>query len=81
MFPGYCSIEWSASSDLYSFSMTGNTFTAVGDGTVGTTAAALTGLNCNTDFVVIPAPILNSNDTPLNTDRFCGNGFPTVTCK
>ncbi|KAH1002401.1 uncharacterized protein LOC109541859 [Dendroctonus ponderosae] len=78
MFPGYCSIEWSATSDLYGFSLTGNTFTAVGDGTLGTTAASLTGVNCTTDFVVIPAPILTSNSSYLNTDRFCGNGFPSV---
>lgn len=78
---GYCSIEWSATSDLYGFSLTGNTFTAVGDGTLGTTAASLTGVNCTTDFVVIPAPILSSNSSYLNTDRFCGNGFPSVICK
>ncbi|XP_030765765.1 uncharacterized protein LOC115889829 [Sitophilus oryzae] len=78
MAPGYCGIEWSQSSDTYGFSVTGDTFTAVGDGTVGTTSASLTGDDCTTDFVVIPAPILESNNTPLNTDRFCGNGFPTV---
>ncbi|XP_066250378.1 cubilin-like [Euwallacea similis] len=79
MFPGYCSIQWSATSDPYSFSMTGNTFLAVGDNSIGTALAALTGNSCLTDFVVIPAPILNGNSTPLNTDRFCGNGFLTVT--
>ncbi|CAG9769869.1 unnamed protein product [Ceutorhynchus assimilis] len=78
MFPGYCSIRWSQSSDLYGFSVSGDTFTAVGDGTLGTSAASLTGLNCTTDFVVIPSPVLNSNTTALNSDRFCGNGFPTV---
>ncbi|XP_050300764.1 uncharacterized protein LOC126739230 [Anthonomus grandis grandis] len=77
-FPGYCGIQWSQTSDLYSFSVTNNTFTAVSDLTLGTASAAQTGWNCTTDFVVIPAPILSSNNTPLNTDRFCGNGFPTV---
>ncbi|KAL1517806.1 hypothetical protein ABEB36_001529 [Hypothenemus hampei] len=78
MFPGYCSIQWSATSDLYGFSLSGDTFTAVGDGTLGTAAASLTGNDCLTDFVVIPAPVLVSNNTYLNSDRFCGNGFPTV---
>lgn len=77
-FSGYCSIEWAQSSDLYGFSVTGDTFLTVANGSIGTTGVGFTGLACVTDFVVIPAPILDSNDSALNADRFCGNGFPTV---
>lgn len=81
MQPGYCSIQWSQSSgDLYSFSVSGDTVTATGTGTVGTVAESLIGSNCTTDFVVIPDPSY-VNGTAVNSDRFCGNGFPTVTSK
>ncbi|KAF7263973.1 hypothetical protein GWI33_000788 [Rhynchophorus ferrugineus] len=78
MQPGYCSIQWSQSSDLYSFTVNDNTFLTVGTGTIGTTTASSTGQACTTDFVVIPAPILVSTDLPVGADRFCGNGFPSV---
>lgn len=81
MQPGYCSIEWSQTSgDPYSFTVTNDTITATGDGTVGTTAASLIGSNCTTDFVVIPNPYY-TNGTAVNSDRFCGNGFPDVVSK
>lgn len=81
MQPGYCSIEWSqAAGDAYSFSVSGNTIMDTGAGTVGTAAVSLIGSNCTTDFVVIPDPMY-SNGTAVNSDRFCGNGFPTVTSK
>ena len=83
MQPGYCSITWSAATgDMYGFTVTGDTNMAVGNGTVGTPAAALNDGNCTTDFVVIPNPMYV--DTSLmgpNTDRFCGNGFNPVTSK
>lgn len=80
---GYCSITWSASAgDRYSFSVSGNTNTAVGDGSIGTGAAALNNGNCTTDFVVIPNPTYVDTTLPAaNTDRFCGNGFNSVTSK
>ncbi|RZC33232.1 hypothetical protein BDFB_009129 [Asbolus verrucosus] len=79
MQPGYCSITWSQSSgDMYAFSVTNNTFTDVNMGTAGTSAAAIIGENCTTDFVVIPNPSYVDMAGP-NTDRFCGNGFNTVT--
>ncbi|XP_018563924.1 uncharacterized protein LOC108905523 [Anoplophora glabripennis] len=77
MLAGYCGIQWSQSGGAYSFTVTNNTYTNVGTGTIGTDAAAILGSNCTTDFVVIPAPIY-INDTLVNTDRFCGNGFPTL---
>lgn len=81
MQPGYCSIQYSQSGgDLYSFSVTGDTVTATGAGTVGSTALSLVGSNCTTDFVVIPNPSY-VNGTAVNSDRFCGNGFPTVTSR
>jgi hypothetical protein len=83
MQPGYCSITWSASSgDMYGFTVTGDTNMAVGDGTVGTSAGALSDGDCTTDFVVIPNPsYVNSSLMGPNTDRFCGNGFNSVTSK
>lgn len=75
MQPGYCGIEWSqASGDIYSFTVSNSTTQATGSMTVGTPAAAV--MDCTTDFVVIPNPIPSNN-----VDRFCGNGFSTVTCK
>ncbi|KAJ8925003.1 hypothetical protein NQ315_001168 [Exocentrus adspersus] len=75
---GYCGITWMQSGGAYSFTVTNNTYTSVGDGTIGTGASSVLGSNCTTDFVVIPAPIY-INGTLVNTDRFCGNGFPPVT--
>lgn len=81
MQPGYCSIQWTQSSaDPYSFTVTDDTINATGNGTVGTPAASLVGSNCTTDFVVIPNPYY-TNGTAVNSDRFCGNGFPGVTSK
>jgi hypothetical protein len=83
MQPGYCSITWSAAAgDMYGFTVTGDTNMAVGDGTVGTSAGALSDGDCTTDFVVIPNPsYVNSSLMGPNTDRFCGNGFNSVTSK
>lgn len=79
MQPGYCSIQWSQSgADPYAFTVSGDTIAATGDGTVGTPAASLIGVDCLTDFVVIPNPSY-VNGIAVNSDRFCGNGFPTVT--
>lgn len=79
MQPGYCSILWSQSaSDIYSFTVSGDTVASTANGTVGTTAVSLTGSNCTTDFVVIPNPYY-TNGTAVNSDRFCGSGFPSVT--
>lgn len=75
MQPGFCSIQWSQSAGgLYTFSVSGDTYTAVG--------TAMSGDNCTTDFVVIPSPMyVDPTLTPPNTDRFCGNAFNSVTCK
>lgn len=81
MRPGYCSIRWSQNTGIYSFTVTGDTYTAVGDGTVGTSASALSGTMCTTDFVVIPNPMSSTTGIINNADRFCGNGFNTVTSK
>lgn len=80
---GYCSITWSASAgDIYSFTVSGDTNAAVGAGTIGTGMAAVSNGTCTTDFVVIPNPIYVNTSLPAaNTDRFCGNGFNSVTSK
>ncbi|XP_064215817.1 uncharacterized protein LOC662398 isoform X2 [Tribolium castaneum] len=80
MQPGYCSITWGTSpGDMYAFTVTGNTNQAVGNGTIGPPSALSNG-NCTTDFVVIPNPsYVNSSLVGPNTDRFCGNGFNSVT--
>lgn len=68
---GYCSIQWSQSSDPYSFTVTGD---VPGLGTlVGTSSAQMSGENCTTDFIVIPNPIGEI------TDRFCGAGLAPKT--
>lgn len=73
MQPGYCSITWSQTSDPYSFTVTNNTVGLSVD--PGLPSGGINGTNCTTDFVVIPNPI------GVGADRFCGNAFPTVTCK
>lgn len=45
----------------------------------GSSTAAVTGSNCTTNFVVIPNP--SQNGVKLPYDRFCGNGFVTITSK
>jgi len=45
----------------------------------GTDLTAESGAACTTDFVIIPDP--RENGVLTNTDRFCGNGFITKTCK
>jgi hypothetical protein len=45
----------------------------------GTDLTAESGAACMTDFVIIPDP--RENGVLINTDRFCGNGFITKTCK
>lgn len=46
---------------------------------IGTDLVAESGASCTNDFVIIPDP--RENGVPANTDRFCGNGFITKTCK
>jgi len=46
---------------------------------IGTDLVAESGVSCTNDFVIIPDP--RENGVPTNTDRFCGNGFITKTCK
>ncbi|KAK9881468.1 hypothetical protein WA026_016352 [Henosepilachna vigintioctopunctata] len=79
MQPGYCSINWAQTAgDLYSFTVTGDSPTAVTTGTAGTNAVI--GALCTTDFVVIPNPTF-TGATPgaANVDRFCGNAFQPLT--
>ncbi|XP_069701068.1 uncharacterized protein [Periplaneta americana] len=77
MAPGYCSIEWrQAANDPYSFTVSGDTG-GIDPDVLGTDVVAESGAQCTTDFVVIPNPYVGSD--PLNTDRFCGNGFVTKT--
>lgn len=80
MQPGYCSIQWTQSgANSYAFAVSGDTLQSSGTGgTVGTAAASLVGAQCTTDFVVIPNPSY-INGSAVNSDRFCGNGFPGVT--
>ncbi|CAG4929456.1 unnamed protein product [Parnassius apollo] len=75
---GYCAIQYAqASSDAYSFTVTGDVEGA--DSTVlGTTIGALNGITCTTDFVVIPNPTIVSTGVSVGSDRFCGLGFVTV---
>lgn len=79
MVAGYCGIQWSQSSDIYSFTVSGDTSTAVGQGIIGTPASFASGADCTTDFIVVPNPLVNG--VPTRTDRFCGNGLPTLTSK
>ncbi|XP_012235854.1 uncharacterized protein [Linepithema humile] len=72
---GYCSIEWSQV-DRFSFSVSDDTGSSDPD-IIGTDLVAESGANCTSDFVIIPDPL--ENGTPVNTDRFCGNGFITKT--
>lgn len=46
---------------------------------IGTEYAAQAGENCTQDFVIIPHPF--QNGIAIGTERFCGNGFVTKTCK
>ncbi|XP_030765764.1 uncharacterized protein LOC115889828 [Sitophilus oryzae] len=75
MQPGYCSIQWAQSSDSTSFTVTNNT--ALVEVVSGLPNDPIVGSLCTTDFVVIPNPYY-SNDTAVNSDRFCGNEFATV---
>lgn len=45
----------------------------------GTVDAVLQGVDCITNFVIIPNP--TQNGQPVLVDRFCGNGFVTTVCK
>ncbi|VEN38172.1 unnamed protein product [Callosobruchus maculatus] len=67
MLPGYCSIQWSSNNFVVSGAPQAN-------------FGALTNGDCTTDFVVIPNPSY-VNGTPVNSDRFCGTAFNTVTSK
>nr|CAH7743150.1 unnamed protein product [Callosobruchus chinensis] len=62
---GYCSIQWSSNNFVVS-------------GVPQANFGALTNGDCTTDFVVIPNPSY-VNGTPVNSDRFCGTAFNTVT--
>lgn len=80
MTPGYCSITWSpVASDLYSFTVSGDTTAAIIDGTIATSAAYLNGTNCTGDFIIIPNGSVNG--VPTLVDRYCGNGLPAITSK
>lgn len=46
---------------------------------IGTDLVAESGASCTNDFVIIPDP--RESGVFVNTDRFCGNGFITKTCK
>lgn len=77
MVPDYCSIRWSQTAgDPTSFTVSGDTDGTAPDA-LGTQAAASNGADCTSEFVVIPNP--SENGVPVNTDRFCGNGFVTKT--
>ncbi|XP_076272040.1 uncharacterized protein LOC143203671 [Rhynchophorus ferrugineus] len=75
MQPGYCSIQWSQSSDSTSFTVTGDT--ALIEASLGLPSTPVIGDSCTTDFVVIPNPYYTTG-TAVGTDRFCGNQFDTV---
>lgn len=77
MLPGYCSIVWSQST-TDSFTVSGDT--EANSDIIGTQFAVVLGENCTTDFVVIPDPYY-VNGSAVNSDRFCGNAFPTVVCE
>lgn len=77
MVAGYCGIQWSQPTDVFSFTVTGNTGQAAAAGIVGTPAASVTGIACTTDFIVIPNPF--SGGVAVGADRFCGNGLPVLT--
>lgn len=64
MLPGFCGIEWTQTrNDRYSFTVSGNTI-----GTLpNLPGAPMEGVQCTTDYVVIPNPI------DRTSDRFCGN--------
>lgn len=68
---GFCSIEWSQTTDQFSFTVTGDV-PGLG-GLIGTPVAESMGAACTTDFVVIPNPV------GIAADRFCGSGFSTKT--
>ncbi|KAK5640484.1 hypothetical protein RI129_011295 [Pyrocoelia pectoralis] len=69
--PGMCSIQWSATSgDSFAF-------TVSLDAQVPT---ALTGNNCETDYVIIPNGVTTTADgAALSADRYCGSMFTPVT--
>ncbi|XP_026315427.1 uncharacterized protein LOC113226857 [Hyposmocoma kahamanoa] len=74
---GYCAIQYSQTSNMYSFTVTGDVEGA--DNTVlGTPAGAVTGTACTTDFVIIPDPVDTTTGLSVGNDRFCGLGFMPV---
>lgn len=77
MLPGYCSIIWSQSS-TDSFTVSGDT--EANSDIIGTQFAVVMGENCTTDFVIVPDPYY-VNGSAVNSDRFCGNAFPTIICE
>nr|XP_023015444.1 uncharacterized protein LOC111504950 [Leptinotarsa decemlineata] len=74
---GFCGIQWAQTAGTMTFTVSDNTYTFIGDGTIGTAAAQQTGAACTADFVVVPGPIL-PDGTALTSDRFCGNAFVTL---
>ena len=75
MAQGYCAIEWSQTNSN-SFTVSGDT-SAFDSTLIGTQYAAVQGINCTKDFVIIPHPF--QNGVAVGTERFCGNGFITKT--
>ncbi|KAI4470793.1 intraflagellar transport protein 122 family protein-related [Holotrichia oblita] len=71
MQPGFCSITWDQTSNPYSFTVMGDTIGLSVD--PGLPTDSMNGVNCTTDFIVIP------NAIGLDSDRFCGSALPTVT--
>uniref|UniRef100_A0A182M4H6 CUB domain-containing protein n=1 Tax=Anopheles culicifacies TaxID=139723 RepID=A0A182M4H6_9DIPT len=68
-----CSITYSLPpNDRYAFTLSMDVI-AIDPSMLGTAMLSMTGLACQTDFVVIPNP------SGFNSDRFCGLGFPGVT--
>ncbi|KAF2365454.1 CUB domain [Trinorchestia longiramus] len=74
MAEGYCSIIWSRNLTAGDFGFTvSHAVDGVDPEIIGTPSASTRGVNCTTDYVVIPGGV---DDTGLSTDRFCGHGFP-----
>ncbi|XP_018016718.1 uncharacterized protein LOC108673405, partial [Hyalella azteca] len=74
MAEGYCSIMWSRNltGGDYGFTVS-HAVDGVDPALIGTPSSSTTGINCTTDYVVIPGGV---DDTGLSVDRYCGYGFP-----
>ncbi|EAA04046.4 AGAP006913-PA [Anopheles gambiae str. PEST] len=70
-----CSVSYSLPpNDRYAFTLSDNAI-VIDPTLLGSAMLSATGAACTTDFIIIPNP------TGLTADRFCGLGFPGVTCK